>query len=106
MKPRLMNAAIVHEARLLRCDEVIAGDLRLLHVDEAACRGMVSSNSEAHFVEWSDCSIGFTLLPAESTENAERLREMLLTLAYIQAREFLEFLNLKLFDFSGAGTRQ
>lgn len=82
--PRLSITEAVSLAKLLTPDEVIPGDIRLIHVDEAECRKISDESTRARFVEWPDRSVGFVLLDNFPGQ------DFALAAAYVSARFALE----------------
>lgn len=89
--PRLHLQRVVSEVQLLDPKDVLQGDPRLVHLNEAFCRELVASDPHLHFATWPDGALGVVALSP-----IDEFREVLIVDAYLKAREALEFLVLYL----------
>lgn len=98
MSPRIPCDQVAEQASLVDASAVAAGDLRVLHLNEGACRAQAESNPDASFVLWPDGAIGFVVLVTAQDDPSGVCRGPLLLDAYAKARVFLEWLHLQLFS--------
>jgi hypothetical protein len=91
IQPRLHPQRVISDAQLLSPDDVLQGDPRLVHLNEAYCRELMSRDPCVHFVTWPDGALGVV-----AQTPIDEFREFLMRDAYWRAREALEFLVLYL----------